>query len=323
MWRYGRPRARRPGGGRRGRPRAGPRSPASRSPSHHSAWPWPSSASASPGAVASCAAKTSRAPVQSARVKHSHPSLRSVGARSGSGMAAERTPAGVGVRRGLPPRSRCAAARPGRRIVGMPASRPRRTLLLVALFVVLAGAIGGPLAGALDSSDGFVPPGADSEVAVERIQAATGRDPGLGPRRCSWRRRPMRTRSSSRLAALPGIAEAGSPRPGLVTAQLARLRRRRRGRGSGARQRSPDTPGVTVGGPAVAGLPDRRDGRRGPRPRRADRVPVPARALAALLPRPRDAAAARGRDHDRARDVPRAHRRQRRSSASACSRSTW
>src|SRR5215217_8337191 len=60
------------------------------------------------------------------------------------------------------------------------AAHPRRTLVTVLLFVVLAGAVGGPVAGALESSGGFVAPGADSEVAVDRIEAATGVEPGPG-----------------------------------------------------------------------------------------------------------------------------------------------
>ena len=61
------------------------------------------------------------------------------------------------------------------------AAHPRRTLIAVLLFVLLAGVLGGPVAGVLESSGGFVAPGADSEVAIERIQAATGReaDPGV------------------------------------------------------------------------------------------------------------------------------------------------
>src|ERR687897_678702 len=60
------------------------------------------------------------------------------------------------------------------------AAHPRRTLIAVLLFVVLAGVVGGPVAGALESSGGFVAPGADSEVAVDRIEAATGVEPGPG-----------------------------------------------------------------------------------------------------------------------------------------------
>src|SRR6266536_2886839 len=63
-----------------------------------------------------------------------------------------------------------------RRIGAMFAKHPRRTLLVVLLFVAVAGFIGGPLAGRLSSSGGFVAPGADSQVAVDRLHAATGRD---------------------------------------------------------------------------------------------------------------------------------------------------
>ena len=236
------------------------------------------------------------------------PSGAQVGRTPGPGPASLRSvlPREYASGGGLPPRSRCAAAGARRTIVGMPASRPRRTLLLVALFVVLAGVIGGPLAGALDSSDGFVPPGADSEVAVERIQAATGRDPGLRPR-------PARGRAGRCGRGRAAARRAARGRRGGVAAARARHRAARTPPPTATMSRQAaldafaDMPGVTVGGPGRRRLPDRRDGGRGPRPRRADRLPVPARALAALLPRPRDAAAARGRDHDRARDVPRAH----------------
>src|SRR3954468_10840012 len=60
------------------------------------------------------------------------------------------------------------------------AARPRRTLLIVLLFVVVAGVLGGPVAGALKSSGGFVAPGADSQVAVDRIEAATHLEPDAG-----------------------------------------------------------------------------------------------------------------------------------------------
>ena len=60
------------------------------------------------------------------------------------------------------------------------AAHPRRTLLMVLLFVLVAGLLGGPVAGALKSSGGFVAPGADSEVAVQRIEAATGLEPDAG-----------------------------------------------------------------------------------------------------------------------------------------------
>ncbi len=57
---------------------------------------------------------------------------------------------------------------------------PRRTLLVVLLFLVVAGYVGGPVAGALDSSGGFATSDADSARAVERLEDATGQQPGAG-----------------------------------------------------------------------------------------------------------------------------------------------
>jgi uncharacterized membrane protein YdfJ with MMPL/SSD domain len=59
-------------------------------------------------------------------------------------------------------------------------SRPRRALLFTLLFVVVAGAVGGPLAGSLKSSGGFAPPNSDSQVATRMLQAATGAEPTPG-----------------------------------------------------------------------------------------------------------------------------------------------
>ncbi|WP_241238428.1 MMPL family transporter [Nocardioides pantholopis] len=57
---------------------------------------------------------------------------------------------------------------------------PRRTLLVLALFLVVAGVLGGPVAGALNTSGGFVPEDADSVRATERLESATGRAPSPG-----------------------------------------------------------------------------------------------------------------------------------------------
>ncbi len=80
-------------------------------------------------------------------------------------------------------------------------ARPKRTLLAVVLFVVLAGVLGGPVAGSLESSGGFTAPDSGSARAVERIEAATGAQaaPGVvaldagsprAPRRSGERWRP-------------------------------------------------------------------------------------------------------------------------------------
>ena len=60
------------------------------------------------------------------------------------------------------------------------AARPRRTLTATLVFVVIAGVIGGPLAGALTSSGGFAPPNSDSQVATNMLQRASGTEPSPG-----------------------------------------------------------------------------------------------------------------------------------------------
>ncbi|HEX3975325.1 MAG TPA: MMPL family transporter [Solirubrobacteraceae bacterium] len=60
------------------------------------------------------------------------------------------------------------------------AARPRRTLIATLVFVIIAGAIGGPLAGALTSSGGFAPPNSDSQVATRMLQRAAGTEPSPG-----------------------------------------------------------------------------------------------------------------------------------------------
>ncbi|MGB9183373.1 MAG: MMPL family transporter [Solirubrobacteraceae bacterium] len=52
--------------------------------------------------------------------------------------------------------------------------RPRRVLLIAAAFVVVAGVIGGPVAGSLKGSGGFVPAGSESQLASRQIEAAAG-----------------------------------------------------------------------------------------------------------------------------------------------------
>jgi len=59
-------------------------------------------------------------------------------------------------------------------------THPRRSLLAVFFFVLVAGFFGGPLAGSLDSSGGFASNDADSVRAVDRIEAATGTEPDAG-----------------------------------------------------------------------------------------------------------------------------------------------
>ncbi len=134
------------------------------------------------------------------------------------------------------------------------AAHPRRTLIAVLLFVVLAGAIGGPVAGSLESSGGFVAPGADSEVAIDRIEAATGEEPGAGIVLLVDNPSPERLATVEReLANVPGIASTDVAGRDLVTGTL-----RASAEEDDVAQTALDAfaraDGVTVGGGAVAGL---------------------------------------------------------------------
>ncbi len=60
------------------------------------------------------------------------------------------------------------------------AARPRRTLLVVLAFVLVAGFFGGPVAGQLEDSGGFAPEDSGSARATDRIEAATGREESPG-----------------------------------------------------------------------------------------------------------------------------------------------
>src|SRR5436190_14458966 len=130
-------------------------------------------------------------------------------------------------------------------------SRPRIALLAVLVFVIVAGVLGGPVAGRLSSGGGFVAPGADSEVAVERISAATGRDPGAGVVLLTTPA--ARDAAAARLREISGVADVATPGPRVVAATL-----RASADGDGAAEAAlhafRDRRGVTVGGPAIADL---------------------------------------------------------------------
>jgi uncharacterized membrane protein YdfJ with MMPL/SSD domain len=138
------------------------------------------------------------------------------------------------------------------------AAHPRRTLIAVLLFVVMAGALGGPVAGALESSGGFVAPGADSEVAVDRIEAATGAEPNAGLVLLVERPSPERLAAIEReLANVPGVASTATAGragdDGLVTATLV-ADAHEDAAAEAALGAFGRADGVTVGGGAVAGL---------------------------------------------------------------------
>ena len=226
-------------------------------------------------------------------------------------------------------------AAPGR-LLRVISSAPKRTLLAVFLFVLVAGFFGGPVAGSLESAGGFATSDADSVRAIERIEAATGRAPSAGivaarrhPGRAARRRRPGRR--GDRRRSRPSPASSTSPRrprtrgdpAGLVSTDgtqvlvlgtLARRRGRRPRRRVGPRHLR--RPGRRHRRRLGRGRPPaRQHRRRGPRPRRAVGLPDPVAAVAALLPRPRRADAAGRRGHHGPRHLPGPHRRQRSSTA--------
>jgi len=96
--------------------------------------------------------------------------------------------------------------------------RPRFTLLAVLAFAVVAGVLGGPVAGLLRETGGFTAEDAGSAVAVERIEAATGREAAPGivllidtPRGADTPAALARVTALEReLAAQPGIASVVS-----------------------------------------------------------------------------------------------------------------
>jgi trehalose monomycolate/heme transporter len=144
-------------------------------------------------------------------------------------------------------------------------TRPRRTLTAVLLFVVVAGAVGGPLAGSLKTSGGFAPPNSDSQVAIRMLQDATGAQPtpGIvllvdtpgGARAAAARI----TALNRRLARVAGVVRTAGPadvardgRHVLITGTLA-AHASDHGVASAALAAFASDRDVTVGGSAVAG----------------------------------------------------------------------
>jgi RND superfamily putative drug exporter len=145
-------------------------------------------------------------------------------------------------------------------------SHPRRTLLYVLVFVAVAGVVGGPVAGSLKSSGGFVPPNSDSQVATNMLQAASGAEPTPGivllvntPQGVFTAAAGGRVGAISRqLSAVPGVAHTSAPaavardgRHVLVTGTLSASADDKSVAKSVEAAFAHDRD-VTVGGPAVA-----------------------------------------------------------------------
>jgi uncharacterized membrane protein YdfJ with MMPL/SSD domain len=142
--------------------------------------------------------------------------------------------------------------------------RPRRILIGAFITFIVAAVLGGPVAGQLDSANGFEDPGSSSVAAREAIQQASGLDSAPGVIAIVDRPDPPRVAQVARtLEGVPGIAVVRTPadsraliardgRSALVTGTL----KASADEGdvvAAATKRLKDVPGVTVGGSAVAG----------------------------------------------------------------------
>jgi uncharacterized membrane protein YdfJ with MMPL/SSD domain len=145
--------------------------------------------------------------------------------------------------------------------------RPRRILIGAFLTFIVAAVLGGPVAGQLDSANGFEDPGSSSVAAREAIQKASGLDAAPGVIAVVDRPDQPRVAQVARiLEDVPGVAVVRTPADGpggralvaadgksaLVTATLEASA----DEGdvvAGATDRLKDVPGVTLGGSAVAG----------------------------------------------------------------------
>jgi uncharacterized membrane protein YdfJ with MMPL/SSD domain len=144
------------------------------------------------------------------------------------------------------------------RLGSLSAARPWRTLAILFAFVVLAGVVGGPVAGHLESGDGFTPASSESSRADEQLQRATGQGTSPGVVLLVDGSDDRAQAAAAELAAVPGIADAtpagvaADGRSALVTGTIRA--------GADEEQVAEDTlnafdgTNVTVGGSAVADL---------------------------------------------------------------------
>jgi uncharacterized membrane protein YdfJ with MMPL/SSD domain len=98
------------------------------------------------------------------------------------------------------------------RLGSLSAARPRRTLTILFAFVVLAGVVGGPVAGQLESGGGFTTASSESSRADQQFERATGQEtaPGIvllvGGSGAGLEDRARA--AADALAAVPGVATA-------------------------------------------------------------------------------------------------------------------
>jgi uncharacterized membrane protein YdfJ with MMPL/SSD domain len=144
------------------------------------------------------------------------------------------------------------------RIGSLSAARPRRTLITVFLFVVLAAAIGGPIAGQLESGDGFTTANSESSRAERQLAAATGEGtaPGIVLLVDDSANAGAAAAALERVPGIAGAEPAGVSRDGesaLVTGSISASADDEEV-AEEAIAAFEESSGVTVGGSAVAGL---------------------------------------------------------------------
>ena len=149
------------------------------------------------------------------------------------------------------------------RLGTLSAARPRRTLLLLLLFVAVAGFVGGPVAGRLDSGGGFAAGSSESDRAYEQLRHATGRDTSPGivllVEDAAGHLRQHTRAATDRLAEVRGVAEAapaGRSRDGGAALVTGTIRAGADGDAVAGRALTAfrGDPQVTVGGSTVSGV---------------------------------------------------------------------
>ena len=147
------------------------------------------------------------------------------------------------------------------RLGDLSAARPRRTLLILLAFVVLAGVVGGPVAGSLESGGGFTTDSSESARADRQLERATGQDtaPGIVLLVEGSGLEQRAQAAADRLSGLPGVAGAtvagvsDDGRSAIVTGSVS-ASADDEDVADEALTAFEDSSGVTVGGSAVSDL---------------------------------------------------------------------